>query len=70
LSGLCFLFLKILTKFSACLTDNFFSMILFATKEAFSKPTKIFACPAVNFCNSISFITSSGSVKILSELVM
>ena len=34
LSGLCLLFLKILTKFSACLTDNFFSKILFATKEA------------------------------------
>ena len=34
---------KILTKFSDCLTDNFFSTIFFATKAAFSKPTNTFA---------------------------
>ena len=38
-----FLDLKILTKFSVCLTDNFFSMTFFATKKAFSNPTKTFA---------------------------
>ena len=36
-------FLKILTKFSACLTDNFFSIILLATNKALSRPTKILA---------------------------
>ena len=69
-SRFCLLFLKILTKFSACLTDNFFSKILFATKEAFSNPTKILACPVVNFWVSISFITSAGRVKILKEFVI
>jgi len=38
-----FFFLNNWTKFSACLTDNFFSIILLATKKAFSNPTKIFA---------------------------
>ena len=42
-------FLKILTKFSVCLTDNFFSMILLATNTAFSKPTRILAWPEVIF---------------------
>ena len=37
--ALVFLFLNIFTKFSDCLTDNFFSIILFATKRAFSRPT-------------------------------
>ena len=34
---------KILTKFSACLTDKRLSIIFFARKYALSKPTKIFA---------------------------
>ena len=42
-------FLNILTKFSACLTDNFFSINLFARNVALSSPTNIFACPAVIF---------------------
>ena len=42
-------FLKILTKFSACLTDNFFSIILLATNNALSRPTRILACPGVIF---------------------
>ncbi len=41
--------LKILTNFSACLTERFFSIILFATNSALFSPTKIFACPGVNF---------------------
>ena len=45
----CFLVLKILTKFSDCRTERFFSIILFATNSALSRPTKIFACPADNF---------------------
>ena len=36
-------FLKIFTKFSACLTDSFFSIILLATNRALSRPTKILA---------------------------
>ena len=63
----CLFFLNNWTKFSACLTDSVFSIILFATNEAFSNPTKIFAWPIVNFCVSISFITSAGRVKILKE---
>ena len=31
----CFLILKIFTKFSDCLTESFFSIILFATNSAF-----------------------------------
>ena len=38
-----FFVLKILTKLSDCLTDNCFSIIFFAKKKAFSKPTNIFA---------------------------
>ena len=64
-----FLFLNNETKFSACLTDSFFSIILLATKLAFSKPTKILACPVVNFCVSINFITSSGNVNILNDVI-
>ena len=44
--------------------------ILLATKLALSKPTKIFACPAVKTCDSINFITSCGKVKILNELAI
>ena len=43
IGDLCFLFLNILTKFSACLTDSFFSIIFDATKLAFSRPTKTLA---------------------------
>jgi hypothetical protein len=39
--SLFFFVLKILTKFSVCLTESFFSIILLATKVAFSRPTKI-----------------------------
>ena len=56
-------FFEILTRCSACLTDSFFSTILVAKKSAFSKPTKILACPALIFFSSTSLITSSGSVK-------
>ena len=35
-----FLILKILTKVSACLTESFFSIILVATKSAFSDQLK------------------------------
>ena len=38
-----FFVLKIFTKFSACLTDNFFSIIFFARKVAFSNPINTFA---------------------------
>ena len=38
-----FFFLKILTKFSDCLTESFLSTILDAIKLALSSPTKIFA---------------------------
>ena len=34
------------------------------------KPTNIFAWPTVNFCISISFITSAGKDNILNELVI
>ena len=43
LLGFCLLFLNILTKLSACLTESFFSTILLATKDEFSNPTKILA---------------------------
>ena len=66
----CFLFLKILTKFSDCLTESFFSIILFATKLALSRPTKILACPAVSLLFSIKLITSAGNVKSLKQFVM
>ena len=39
----CFFFLKIFTKFSACLTESFFSIILDATKSALSNPTNTLA---------------------------
>ena len=39
----CLLFLNILTKLYACLTESFFSTILLATKDEFSNPTKILA---------------------------
>ena len=70
LLGFCLLFLNILTKFSACLTDNFFSIILLATNSAFFNPTKILACPAVSCWVSISFITPSGRVSNLKEFVI
>ena len=38
-----FLFLKIFTKVSACLTESFFSKILVATKLALGRPTRILA---------------------------
>ena len=38
-----FLFLNIFTNFSACLTDNFFSIILFAINNELSNPTKTLA---------------------------
>ena len=63
-----FLVLKILTKFSDCLTDNFFSTIFFATKPAFSNPTNTFAWPCVNFLVSIKFWTSLGRESNLKEL--
>ena len=47
------LFLNNLTKFSACLTESFFSTIFDATKLEFSRPTKIFAWPEVIFLLSI-----------------
>ena len=53
----CLFFLNNCTKFSACLTESLFSIILFATKLALSRPTKIFACPVDNFLDSINFIT-------------
>jgi len=68
--GFCLLFLNILTKLSACLTESFFSTILFATKDEFSNPTKILAWPAVNFCVSINLITSRGNVSSLKEFVI
>ena len=46
-------FLKIFTKLSVCLTDNF-SIILLAIKDAFSRPTKILAWPAVIFSSIYS----------------
>ena len=42
-------FLKILTKFSACLTESFLSKIFSAINSALSNPTKILACPVVIF---------------------
>ena len=62
-------FLKIFTKFSVCLTDNFFSIILLAIKDAFSRPTKILAWPAVIFFFYI-FKTSLGKFNNLRELVI
>ena len=62
--------LKILTKFSDCLTERFFSIILFATNSALSKPTKIFACPADNFCVSINFKTACGRLSNLKQLAI
>ena len=61
---------KILTKFSVCLTDNFFSIILAATKLALSNPTKILAWPAVSFLSSSCFKTSEGKFNNLKELVI
>ena len=49
----CFLILNIFTKFSACLTERFFSIILFATNSELSRPTKIFACPGVIFLSQL-----------------
>ena len=46
---LTFFVLKILTNFSACLTDNFFSIILFAINRALSNPTRTLAWPEVIF---------------------
>ena len=66
----CFLVLKILTKFSDCLTERFFSIILFATNSALSRPTKIFACPAVSFWVSINFKTVSGRPNSLKKLAI
>ena len=63
-------FLKILTKFSDCLTDNLFSIILFAINNALSRPTKILACPALIFLSSINFKTSGGKFSNLKELVI
>ena len=63
-------FLKIFTKLSACLTDNFFSIILFAIKIAFSSPTKILACPALSFLSSIMLSISKGKLSSLREFVM
>ena len=65
-----FLVLKIFTKASDCLTDRFFSIILFATNKAFSKPTKILACPGDNFLFSIKFKTSRGKVNNLKLFVI
>ena len=70
LEEILFFFLKIFTKFSACLTDSFFSIILLATNEAFSNPTRIFACPADIFLSSINFKISDGNDSILNEFVM
>ena len=55
-----FFILKIFTKFSACLTERFFSIILFAINSALINPTKIFAWTAVNFFVSTNFKTGSG----------
>ena len=63
-------FLKIFTKLSVCLTDNFFSIILLAIKDAFSRPTKILAWPAVIFFSSIYSKTSLGKFNNLRELVI
>ena len=63
-------FLKILTKLSVCLTDNFFSMILFAIKDALSRPTRILACPEVIFFFSIYYKTSLGKFNNLKEFVI
>ena len=65
-----FLFLKILTKFSACLTDNFFSIILLATNKALSRPTKILAWPVEIFLLSISSRTLRGKFNIRNEFVI
>ena len=65
-----FFILKIFTKFSDCLTESFFSIIFFATKLAFSKPTKILACPCVKFLVSINIKTSLGKVNNLKQLAM
>ena len=62
-----FFVLKILTKFSACLTDNRFSIIFFAKKEAFSKPTNIFACPCDNLLFLIKSTTSIGKFSNLKQ---
>ena len=61
---------KILTKFSDCLTDNFFEIIFFAKSIALSRPTKIFAWPCDNFSSIISSIISWGNVKSLKQLEM
>ena len=53
-------FLKIFTRFSLCLTDSFFSIIFLARNNALSKPTKIFACPALIFLSFISSKISDG----------
>ena len=44
-----FLFLNIFTKFSDCLTESFFSIILLAIKLALSNPTNNLAWPALIF---------------------
>ena len=65
-----FFFLKILAKFSACLTESFFSIILFAMNNALSNPTSILAWPALIFFSSTNFNTSLGKLSNLSELVI
>ena len=49
---------KTLIKCSDWRTDNFLSIIFFAKKNAFSRPTKIFACPCEIFSSIIKSITS------------
>ena len=59
--------LRILIKFSVCLTESFFFIIFSAKKVAFSRPTKIFACPWVNLLFLINSIIFSGNDNNLIE---
>ena len=62
-----FFILKTLTRFSACLTESFFSIILLATCVGLSKPISILAWPVVNFFSLIKLITSVGNENLLPQ---
>ena len=59
---------KTLIKCSDWRTDNFLSIIFFAKKNAFSRPTKIFACPWEIFSSIINSKTSLGKESNLRQL--
>ena len=66
----CLFILKIFTKFSACLTERSFSIILFSVYYALFNPTKIFAWTGDNFLVSINFKTDSGKLNNLKKLAI